>query len=176
MGSCVLEGGRGRKECTVIMLHHLGAVHPDELGTKSRSRSPYRTSSYRNMPVEGRCFHSLFSYSFDSIHCLLCLKKGSWSVWTFILRGSYISILRCLLPLECIAWAQARVNCSSVPSSSKQRGVGRTSWLFCQRDRTEVAHDRATGISIVSYIEEQGGRKWRQVWHSLEFLWFVVCS
>lgn len=41
MGSCI-EDGKGRKEHPVIMLHHLGAVHPNELGTKSSSRRPYK--------------------------------------------------------------------------------------------------------------------------------------
>lgn len=66
-------------------------------------RSYISTRSYRNIPVEGWFFHSLFSYSFGSIHCLLWLNKGSLSVWAFVLRGSYSSMFRCLLLLDQIA-------------------------------------------------------------------------
>lgn len=46
-----VEGGR--KEYTEIMLHYFGAIHPNELGTKSGSRSPFSIGSYHNVPVEG---------------------------------------------------------------------------------------------------------------------------
>lgn len=69
--------------------------------------------------------------------------------------------------------AQAGVNSSSIPTSSKQRRIDRISLLFCQQDSTEVASNGGMGVSIVSYLEEEvaGNRsKFGTVWGFCGFL------